>query len=314
MNRSAPWTIADVLDFESLLSADAAVPPERLRERDQALFVSQIEPKFPQGTATANRHAVFREWLEARRQQHTGMLPGEAYETGRQTLMTVSVVLGLLSGISVALGLLHYSGNEPINAMLFLAWTLGPQWLFLMGGLLFTIERHTTRFLGRWGPLRALVAGLLWLFTTGMRKLPGEHRDALRAAIGGFGPKRDVYSPLITWPILIVTQTFAVCFNLGVLGTVLVELPARELRFGWQTTLNVSPAQASRVVSAMATPWAGWAPHPYPSAQEVIATRYAPGQAHWNLSGNALRAWWPFLCYSVLFYGLAVRLALLLFA
>lgn len=302
-----------MLDFESLLAADASVPDDRLRERDHALYVDKIKPQIPPGKEP-NRRAVFREWLELRRRQKEGVLPGEAYETGRQTLLTAAAVVGLLMGVSVTLGLLHYSGNEPINAMLFLAWTLGPQWLFLFASLLLWIERHTTRFLTRWRPLRALLSGLLWLFSAGMRKLPGEQREAFRSAIGGFGPKRDIYGPLVSWPLMVVTQTFAVCFNLGILGTVLAELPARELRFGWQTTLNVSSEGAARVVSTLAAPWAGWAPNPHPTAEQVIATRFAPGQPHWDLPGDALRAWWPFLCYAVLFYGLLVRFALLVVA
>ena len=313
VNRSAPWTIADVLDFESLLAADAAVPDDRLRERDHAIFEEKIAPQL-QGDAAKDRRAVFRQWLEVRRREKAGILPGEAYETGRQTLLTASAITGLFLGGSVAIGLLHYSGNEPINAMLFLAWTLGPQWLFLIAATFLFIERHTSRFLTRWRPLRALLSGILWLFSTGLRKLPGEQRDALRSTLAGLGPKRDIYGPLVGWPLMIVTQIFAVCFNLGVIGTVLAELPARELRFGWQTTLQVSPQKAARVVSALATPWKAWAPNPYPNAQQVIETRFAPGQPHWDLPGEALRAWWPFLLYSVIFYGLFVRGALLFFS
>ncbi|MHA3771995.1 DUF2868 domain-containing protein [Verrucomicrobiota bacterium sgz303538] len=313
MNRSTPWTIADVLDFESLLAADAAVHDDRLRERDHAIFEEKIAPQL-QGDAVKDRREVFRQWLEVRRREKAGILPGEAYETGRQTLLAASAITGLFLGASVAIGLLHYSGNEPINAMLFLAWTLGPQWLFLISATLLWIERHTSRFLTRWRPLRALLSGILWLFSTGLRKLPGQQRDALRSAFAGLGPKRDIYAPLVGWPLMVVTQVFAVCFNLGIIGTVVAELPARELRFGWQTTLQVSPQTAARVVSALATPWKAWAPNPYPSAQQVIDTRFAPGQPHWDLPGESLRAWWPFLLYSVIFYGLFVRGALLLFS
>jgi hypothetical protein len=63
----------------------------------------------------------------------------------------------------------------------------------------------------------------------------------------------------------------------------------------------------------VAMPWS-WAPRAHPSAEQVFATRYAPGQKHAELPADAMRAWWPFLAYAVVFYGLLPRLFLLVLA
>jgi hypothetical protein len=306
------WKIADVLDFESLLGEDARQKDETLRIRDHALYTGQIVPALP-AEQVAQRRPVFLSWVNLRRSEADKSLPGQPYADSWQTLVTVSAVAGLIVGGSLTAGLLHYSGTEPINALLFLASTLAPQLLLLVGALLLWLERRTTRFLSEWRPLRALVAGLLSLLSAGMRRLSGEQRNTLQAMFGRLGNKRDIYGPLATWSFLIVTQVFAVCFNLGILGTLLAELPARELRFGWQTTLDVKSEEAARMVKAIAAPWS-WAPNAHPTAEQVIQTRYAPGQGHRELPADATRAWWPFLFYAVVCYGLVVRGSLLLFS
>src|SRR6266853_1058411 len=135
VSRAQSWTIADVLDFESLLSADADVPEEKLRERDRAIFEEKIAPKLAD-EAGKNRPAVFREWLEARRAESATSGLGERYITGWQSLLTALVLAGLALGASIAAACLRYRGPEPINAIEFIAFTLGPQWLFLAAALL----------------------------------------------------------------------------------------------------------------------------------------------------------------------------------
>jgi hypothetical protein len=306
------WKIADVLDFEYLLADDSRRSDDLLRSRDQTLYATKILPEIGPERAL-DRRGILLSWVHWRRKEADQLLPGEAYAAGWQTLVTLSALVGLIMGGSLCAGLLHYSGDEPINALLFLGWTLGPQLLLLLFGVLLWIERHTTRFLQDWRPLRAVLGGLAYLLSAGLRRLPGEQRHRFSAVMGRFGPKRETYAPIATWSFLIVTQAFAVAFNLGIVGMLLAELPARELRFGWQTTLDIQSREAAKAVQAVALPW-NWAPRAHPTAEQVFATRYAPGQKHAELPADAMRAWWPFLAYSVVVYGLLPRLVLLLLA
>ena len=309
VTRPSRWTIADVLDFEALVAADRSAPEERLRERDQRLWGEQIGPAL--GPLARERRPVFHAWLGARRKAGDAVLPGEGWETGWQTVLTLAALLGALLGVSVCAGLLHYPGQEPINVLVFLGFTLAPQWALLIAGALLALERQTSGFLRRWRPLRALVNGAIAGTAALLGRMSGERRRDLRLSLARAGEAASPYRRLAGWPLLIVAQLFAVMFNLAVLGTLLVELPLRELRFGWQTTLNVGPPQLSSAVEALALPWRGWVPSPFPTPEQVEKTRYQPGQPHRELPGDALRSWWPFLCDVLLVYGLLPRVFLL---
>lgn len=295
----AHWTLADVIDFESLAARGAD------EARDRAIG-EKLGP-------LAERRAVFRAWLEARRAEDHAELPGEHFLTGWHSLLTLAIVAGLLAGGALATPALLYRGHEPLNVVDFLAATLGLQWALLLGALLVWLLRRLSLLPSRWRPLHAFTSALLVLFAAGLRRLPGAQRLHLGALLGRLERRREIYGSLAVWPLLIATQLFAVAFNVGVLATLLVRVAGHDQRFGWQTTLDVRSEQAGAVVAAIAAPWS-WAPNAHPSVEQVIATRFAPHQSHATLPPGAMRAWWPFLFYAVGCYGLAVRLALLVFA
>jgi hypothetical protein len=302
VNRAPGWSLADVIDFVTLVSQDEN------EARDRQIFEERIAP-----LQLTERSAVFHVWLEARRSQEGADLPGEHFLTGWHTLLTIAVGAGLIIGGLVASPALLYHGEEPVNVVDFLAGALGLQWLLLIGALLAWLLRRTSLLPIRWRPVQAVVSALLLLISAGLRRLPGEQRLRLQAAFGRLERRREIYGSLAVWPVLICTQLFAVCFNVGVLTTLLWRVTSHEQRFGWQTTLDVASERAGQMVATFAAPWA-WAPNAHPTVEQVVATRYAPHQSHATLPPGAMRAWWPFLFYAVGCYGLIVRALLLAFA
>src|SRR4030095_10775026 len=174
--HAEPWSIADVIDFEFLLSAPDVGDEDAARQRARAWLDRQSGLRHPGGDLS-ERLAVFREWLEARRATAGAALPGASFRAGYQTLLAVAALLGLALGATLTAALLHYKGAEPVNVTVFLAWTVGLQILILAGALLFALLRRTTRAFSEWQPLRWVIAGLLWLFSAGLRRLPGEQRE-----------------------------------------------------------------------------------------------------------------------------------------
>lgn len=296
MNRD--WSLADVIDFETLVSHDA----DEARDRRIA---EKLDP-------LTDRRAVFRAWLDARRGEDHAELPGEHFLTGWHTLLTLAAVAGLVLGGLIAAPALLYHGQEPVNVVNFLAVALGLQWLLLLGALLASVLRRTSLLPARWRPVQAALSATMLLIGAGLRRLPGEQRLRLQAAFGRLDRRREIYGSLAVWPLLVCTQLFAVCFNIGVLTTLVWRVASHEQRFGWQTTLDVSSDRAAAIVKTFAAPWS-WAPNAHPSADQIVATRYAPHQSHATLPADAMRAWWPFLFYAVACYGLAIRAALLAF-
>ena len=305
MSRSTSWKIADLIDFESLLAAETGAEETRWRGRP---------PDVPPGDDAEARRRLFKAWLDLRRGEAGEPLPGESVAGGWGTLLMLSLVAGLALGASVTAALLHYKGDEPVNVSWFLACTVGVQMLVLAAAALLWLLRAVTDWFDDFHPLRGLLAGLVWVFSAGLRRLPGEQRERLRASLAVLGRKREIYGSLAVWPLLIVTQLFAVGYNLGILALLLAHVSATDLAFAWQSTLHLGPEAAYRLVSALAAPWAWFAPNAHPSLAQVIASRFSYSEGIAPLDRAAMASWWPFLCYAVVCYGLLVRGALLVFA
>jgi hypothetical protein len=306
VRRPASWTIADLLDFEVLLAADQARDDGGVRARDRAIFAERIGPVVG-APGKDDRRSIFHLWLEARRETESD-LPGRRFEAGRQALLWVAVFAGLAVGASVATTLLHYRGAEPVNVAWFFAATVGIQWLGLAASLVFWIARRLTA--SGTGPLTALTSALTWSFAAGLRRLPGEQRQHLRALLATIEKRREIYGAVATWPSVVVTQLFGVCFNVGVLATLLAHVALSDVGFGWQSTLRTGPEQAWQLVSVAASPWS-FLPNAHPTLEQVVASRFSYSEGIAPLSQEAMASWWPFLFYSVLVYGLLVRLLLL---
>ena len=305
MSRPTPWKIADLIDFECLLAGDTGVEETRWRGR---------LPDVPPGDDATGRRRLFKAWLYLCRGETDEILPGQSVEGGWSMLLALSLVAGTALGASVTGALLHYKGTEPVNVSWFLACTVGVQMLVLAAAALLWLLRAVTDWFDDFHPLRGLLAGLVWACSFGLRRLPGEQRERLRARLAILGRKRAIYGSLAVWPLLIVTQFFAVTYNLGILAVLVAHVSTTDLAFAWQSTLHLGPEAAYRLVSALAAPWAWCAPHAHPTLAQIIASRFSYSEGIAPLDRGAMASWWPFLCYAVAFYGLLVRFTLLVFA
>jgi hypothetical protein len=196
----------------------------------------------------------------------------------------------------------------PVNVPWFLACTVGTQILILTVAATIWLIRSGTRLLDGFHPLRSLYSSLLWALNTGLRKLSGDQRMRAQAVWSRIVRRRDVYGSLATWPFLVVTQTFGVWFNVGILVVLLAQVSFKDIDFGWQSSFVESDAAAYRLTTAIAAPWSWFAPHPHPTLAEVAESHFTYKRARSN------KAWWPFLCYTIACYGLLLRLALLALA
>ena len=177
-----------------------------------------------------------------------------------------------------------------------------------MASLLIWFLRRTTHLFENFRPLRNLLAGLLWSLSAALQQLPGEQRQRMRARLMGIRRKGEVFQLLI-WPLLIITQIFGVFFNVGVLVALLLPL-GRDVAFGWQSTVKTSPDTVYQLVSSIAAPWS-FIPQPHPTREDVFQSRFSYSEGIRSLSLPAMTSWWPFLFYATIFYGLLVRMCLL---
>ncbi|MCX6976551.1 MAG: DUF2868 domain-containing protein, partial [Verrucomicrobia bacterium] len=255
MCASPTWKTADLIDFELLLASPAGETdgPEFFTEH----LASQLSPE-----AQVDRPQVFKAWLNAHRSSAKEVGLGLRCVASWKAIASLGSLFGLLLGGSLTATLLHYRGTEPINVTWFLFSTLGIQFLLLFVFLLLNLIRSTTGFFEDFHPLRSTLVALSNRF---IHKLPTTDRDRLRVALSQFAQKGSVYHSIIPWPPLIVTQIFALAFNLGILATLLAHIAATDLAFGWQSTIQLSPAFVSHLVSLLASPWSWILPNPHPS-------------------------------------------------
>jgi hypothetical protein len=296
----ATWTLADVVDFEHFLANDDADP-----SRDRQWFDERIAPVL--GDAAHDRRRAFRAWLDLQRERQAGApTPGQRLQQTLSLLSGTAVVLGTLLGAALAGTWLAQAGDEPVNAPLFWAATVGVQCLLLaIAAIAWPLRR------GAAGGLRAAVQSLIVAAGAAMRRLPGERRDALRATLARLAARSDRHAGLLGAPAAALLQRFALAFNAGLLVAMLaLHLPLVDLRFGWQSTYPIDASQMHRAVQWVAAPWHWAVPQAQPRPDEVAATRFARGQPAHTLPPDAARAWWPFLVLSIACYGVVLRGAL----
>lgn len=296
-SRPVRWSVGDVVDFETLIQREPAVS-----EADVAAWRSTIA-----GADARHREsrAVFLDWLAFARSRDATVAPGTIYARGRRIVTLLVVVLGLASGVGLCGALLSHGDATPVNALLFFGATVGVQ----LGVLALVVLAGLLRTLGvRARPLQDLLLLAVGLCGRALAHVDGERRTALRARWAALDLHGGRLAPLLTCDLVVVTQSFAIAFNVGVLAAMLlVWLPFEELRFGWQSTYSFTSAGVHAWVDAVAAPWHWIAASLAPDAMQVDVTRYARGQRADTLPADAAHAWWPFLLMAVATYGLMLR-------
>ncbi len=321
-SKKARWRIPDLIDLEYFLYRDTGTEngegPDPLVPGARDIYLSRLGHLRDDGSLSARRRLI-KGWLDIRRQGENGSTPGAIYrEIGRISLMA-AIMLGLFSGIGLAMSLLAYSGTRPLNVSVFMGTAVFTQILLLLFLASLFCFRAVSRSPVRNSVLaqlagRMLTAALLKAKGHAMKAAGGQTREALAAAAGLFRGRRRVYGSLFFWPVFILLQTFAFCFNAGLLGATLVKLAGADVAFGWQSTFQVSSGVVFKIVEILSLPWRGFLPSAisHPSLVQIEGSRMILKEGIYHLATRDLVSWWPFLCLSVLFYGLLPRLVLLL--
>lgn len=322
------WQIKDILDLEYFFHQDAtdqtdALSAADLARRDRDIYLSRIEPELSEDRRLSRR-AVIRSWLTCRRTLEKKTLPpdtplpGEVYGETYQILTWAFVIIGLLTGAGLASSFMTYTGAAPLNVAYYFGGLILSQFLLMLILLAALCIRVVNRsFAGR-SILYSLLSGLLvklagWARKKTMKTFSGSQRTGVEAALGLLKGRRKVYGSLFYWPIFILAQVFGVFFNIGIMTATLVKVLFSDIAFGWQSTVQFGPDVVYNLVQTIAAPWSFFVPKgiAYPSLAEIEGSRMVLKEGIYFLATKDLIAWWPFLLFAVVFYGLIPRLILL---
>ncbi len=319
---TTPWQTHDVIDLEYFLGgssrAGAKDPLDSEAADNRRLYLDFIsrQPEKP------GRRAALKHWLDSRRRAETAghqqrMLPGEIYRETVRIGGWIGFFAAFLAGAVLAGSLLAYGGTTPVNVFTFLWVLLAPQILLLAmlaGASLISRIRPAWHRKGIYFLIGALLRRVA-LRMTGLvfSRLPRSRQDGFQSALAMAGRARTVYGGIFFWPVFNTAQLMGIGFNLGVLSAMLVRIVLTDVAFGWQSTLQPDPRTVFGIVEFLAAPWA-WIldpPAAHPTAAQVAGSKMVLKDGIYHLATTDLASWWPFLCLSVMFYGLLPRMVLL---
>ncbi|MDH3329568.1 MAG: DUF2868 domain-containing protein [Desulfobulbaceae bacterium] len=319
------WRIRDIIDLEYFFHQDAvsqsAGNQEYLHERDRNIFLNSVTPAIKQDE-TPGRQFIIKTWLNRRRgaeKSKAAVLPGEGVESLYGSFRFTFLVAGLVLGGAGGLSFLTYTGDSPVNVFVYLSVFVFSQLLLLL--LLFilsTYRFYKKSFLSS-SPLYTLISRLMLRILLSARnqvakKMSADQRHQAEFTLGTIVSKSRAYGFLFFLPIFILTQLFAIGFNLGLLTATLFKVVTADIAFGWQSTIQLGPAAVHSLVRKIAVPWS-WAVQgdmAFPSLSQIEGSRIVLKEGIYHLSTPNLVSWWPFLCFAVLVYGLLPRLLLFL--
>jgi hypothetical protein len=317
------WRIRDIIDLEYFFYRDtvslSAEDQRYLNERDRKIFLNAVRPGMQEG-GKPDRRFMIRAWLDRRREEETAggaLLPGESFQSLYRSLRVLFVIAGLVLGGGAGLSFLTYTGDRPLNVFVYLSVFVFFQVFLLLLLLALFLYRLKKRSFWSSSPLyraigRAMLRMLLSAKDRVSGKLGAEQRSRAESILGIIVNKGHTYGVIFFLPVFILTQLFAIGFNLGLLATTLFKVITADIAFGWQSTLQLSSAAVHSLVQKVALPWS-WlvaGDLAYPSLVQIEGSRIILKEGIYHLSTPALASWWPFLCFSVLCYGLLPRLFL----
>ncbi|PIE69100.1 MAG: hypothetical protein CSA21_04175 [Deltaproteobacteria bacterium] len=315
------WTIANLLDLEFFLGEDegnlSSADEEQLYRRDRQIFLDLDEQL---SNASGDDRGMLLAWLCARRElagKDRELLPGHAWKEIYRAAAILVPLAGLFAGGGAAFGLLVYSGAKPVNVFVFLGLLVGVPLVFLLlQGALLTIRRFSGQQTDNSGLRRLLARRLLQLTfrvkTLARERLNGEQRQRLAAKNGRVLARTGLYRSVVSLPPFLLLQGLAAGFSAGAVASTLMKVIFTDVAFGWQSTLALSAEQVWQITSWLALPWSWCLPAALPTAAQVEGSHLVLKEGISQLATADLASWWPFLCMTLLVYGLVPRLLLLL--
>ncbi|MCF6313784.1 MAG: DUF2868 domain-containing protein, partial [Verrucomicrobiales bacterium] len=318
--KKQDWQVKDLLDLDYFLALDADQDEADLQLRDKKMAEDLLRPAMGAGTLTADASTEVRSrglwlWLQQRKQDavrgrgdEEALLPGQVFFQTSRMVKWLGGILMLLMGVSLVFSLLHVR-EQYFNVMMFLVATLLPQLallILLIVGALF--RKLAGKEVASGGVASSLLrAAMLWLSARVRRHHVG---DALQGQWRDLKDKSYLLSP-----VLVMTQTMAVFYNVGLLLGFGLCLLSRDVRFFWESTPGIAAVEAiEQVVKIVATPWGSLLSGHLPTYDEIAATRVTfEGSEKVFPSSEVVEsaaAWVPFLTGALLFWGLLPRLLL----
>lgn len=238
-------------------------------------------------------------------QQHISILkkPSES-DLFLSYLYTATMILGILvfiAGLLSGIGLLSYSGREPVNIVYFLTMVVFVPLCTMVLTILSMIQAHKPQ------NLLVHISPAFWMEKIFERLSSGKH-----PAMQNF--KLD--PRVANWLVIERSQLFAWLFSWGLVVALLGTIITKDIAFAWSTTLKVSTEEFHGFINMIAFGWRDWFPAAVPSLEVIEQSRYfrlgEKIDAGMIRHAAMLGEWWKFLLGAALFYAIVLRFCMYL--
>ena len=281
--------LRDYIDLSVLLEGDRSSSQER---RTFGLEHQEIKD---------DPIAQLKVWVAQHRHRLGVPLLSEQVEQVLYGVTLVLVVLAFGVGLFSGIGLLNYSGKEPVNLVYFLTMVVFIPLVTMAFSLIAMVRADRSQ------NLLVHISPAFWmekLLSLFGRK---EIFDKIR-----LNPK------LLNWIVIRRSQMMALAFSVGLLVALLGVVVTRDVAFAWSTTLDISADTFWHFTQMVALPWRDWLSQAVPSLELVSQSHYyrLGGHLQENMISQAalLGTWWTFLAMATLFYAVTLRLLIYILA
>ena len=212
-------------------------------------------------------------------------------------LAVVVFMLGFLSGV----GLLSYSGHEPVNVIYFIAIVVFLP-LFTMILALFSMFRANST-----QSMLVHISPAFWMEKI-LRLLANKMEDNI---------KEVKINPLLAnWIVIKRSQLIALAFSFGLMVALLGVVATKDIAFAWSTTLSITPEAFHGFLHTLGFPWREFYPSALPSVELIEQSQYFrlgdKLSDEMILNASKLGEWWKFLAFATLFYAIILRFVMYL--
>ncbi|TNF44214.1 MAG: DUF2868 domain-containing protein [Epsilonproteobacteria bacterium] len=208
-------------------------------------------------------------------------------------LVLIAFALGLLAGI----GLLSYSGREPVNVIYFIAVVI----FFPLFTMLFTLLAMVRASSSE--NVLIHLSPAFWMEKI-LSFMPAKVEASLQTL--------QINPLLSNWIILKRSQIIVLFFSFGLLLALLGVVVTKDIAFAWSTTLHISPEALHDFLTMLALPWREFVPAAVPSLELIEQSQYFRLGEKLNeemiAHASQLGEWWKFLAFSTLFYAIFLRI------
>lgn len=308
------WTHADLIDLEFFVGLDRDAGHKELHERDR-----QIRLECADQVQDEDRDSLLLGWVESRRKHYfaTSHSPGRQVAESFRTTCLVLIVCAAVAGASSGLTFFSYTGTTPVNVLHFLFIFVFSQ-LLMLALLLGAVGLRALHFSLVPTPIAGFYGALTSWAVRHSKKLgdlmPGERLADINQIEGLLKKQKTTYGPVFYWPFFRLSQLVVISFNVGLLVTTCFRILTRDIAFGWQSTIQFSTEFIAAVTRVLALPWSWLVADHYahPTLDQIEGSRIILKDGIFHLQTQDLVSWWPFLVLCIIFYGIFIRILLLL--